>query len=88
MRRNAKLANTTSNTAKEILGQTGTLQQLENGRWLFVTDNGKTLQTSPAKDGTVLGDLNHPNCKSVHFETTSGSCYDFELVDSVRIYGY
>ena len=88
MKRDAKLVNTTSNTAKEILGQTGTLQQLENGRWLFATDNGKTLQTSPAKEGTQLGSLNHPNCKSVHFETRSGSCYDFELVDATRIYGY
>lgn len=88
MKRNAKLTNTTSNTAKEILGQTGTLQLLDDGRFLFVTENGKTLRTSPAKEGTQLGSLEVPACKSIHFETRSGSCYDFELVDSVRVYGY
>jgi len=88
MKRSAKLVKTTSKTAERIVGQTGTLQQLENGRWLFVTDEGKTLQTSPVKEGTQLGNLNVPACKSIHFETRSGSCYDFELVDATRVYGY
>lgn len=87
MKRNAKLVNTTSKTAQKIIGHTGTLEQLENGKWLFVTD-GNTLLTTPTVAGTLLGSLDVPACKSIHFETTSGSCYDFELVDSVRIYGY
>lgn len=88
MKRNAMLKNTTSMAAQPVVGKEGTLERLSDGRWQFKTTDGKKLTTSCSKEGTLLGNLDVPACKSIHFETNSGSSYDFDLIDATRVYGY
>lgn len=86
MERYAKLTYTSNPKTQPYVGTYGYLSCDEYGRYAFRMENGSTIQTSAAKPDTTLGDVNHPVCRNVGFETLSGSAYQFDFMDIERLH--
>lgn len=88
MERYARLAYTSNPQLQEYVGSYGYLSCDEFGRYAFRMDNtpGLTIQTSAAKVNSVLGDIKHPVCRNLGFETRSGSAYQFDFMDVEKLH--
>ena len=86
MERYAKLTYASNPNMKQYIGSFGYLSCDEYGRYAFrMEKSGLTIQTSAAKPNTTLGDVNHPVCRNIGFETLSGSAYQFDFMDIERL---
>lgn len=87
MERYAKLAYTSNAKMQQYIGTYGYLSCDEYGRYAFrMEGTGETIRTSAAKPHTQLGDVNHPVCRNVGFETLSGSAYQFDFMDIEKLH--
>lgn len=87
MERYAKLTYTSNPNMQRYVGAFGYLSCDEYGRYAFrMEENGQTIQTSATKPNMTLGDVNHPVCRNIGFETLSGSAYQFDFMDIERLH--
>lgn len=85
MGRFAKLSYTSNPKLQEYIGCVGTLEKNARGGYAFsMRDNGLTINTTGVQFGTVLGDVDVPNCRNLGFQTQSGTMYQFDFMDYER----
>ncbi len=87
MERYAKLSYTSNPNMQQYVGSYGYLSCDAYGRYAFrMEETGQIIQTSATKPNTTLGDVNHPVCRNIGFETLSGSAYQFDFMDIERLF--
>ena len=86
MSRFAKLSYTSNPKLQQYIGCVGTLEKNARGGYAFsMRDNGLTINTTGVQFGTVLGDVDVPNCRNLGFQTQSGTMYQFDFMDYERV---
>lgn len=86
MSRFARLSYTSNSMLQPYIGCVGDLERNEKGGYDFrMRDSGLIIRTNSAQHGTVLGDIDVPNCRNLGFQTRSGTAYQFDFMDYERV---